>query len=86
MRKNHIKVGPVIVRIGSKHLASWGFPRLHIGGLHFWSWTNSGQLILAGYHPRSSITWLWSLWIDPRRPWRWNLKRQTRMPRTAASE
>ena len=79
--RNHIKIGPAIIRIGSKHLAPWGFPRLRIWGLSFWTWTNSGQLGLASYHPQSSITWLWSLWIDHRRPWRWNLHRQERMPR-----
>lgn len=84
--RNHIKIGPAVVRIGSKHLAPWGFPRLRIWGLSFWTWTNSGQLGLASYHPKSSITWLWSLWIDPRRPWRWNLHRQARMPRRARSE
>ena len=77
--RNHIRLGRVSVRIGSKHLAPWGFPRLRVFGLSFWTWTNSGQLCLAGYHPRSSITWLWSLWVDPRKPWRWTLHRQEKV-------
>lgn len=82
MRGNYVKIGPVIVRVGSKHLAPWGFPRVRVYGFSLWSWTNSGQLSLASYHPASSLTWLWALWIDPRRPWRWKLDRQERMPRT----
>lgn len=58
-RGNHISFGPVTVRVGSKNLAPWGFPILQIGGLSFWSRTNSGGLHLLAYHPRSSITWLW---------------------------
>jgi hypothetical protein len=61
--RNHYGIGPIIVRIGSKHLAPWGFPRVQIGGLSLWSWTNSGDLLLAAYHPRRSITWLWSIGI-----------------------
>lgn len=81
MKKNHIKIGPAIIRIGSKHLAPWGFPRLRVCGLSVWTWTNSGPLCLASYHPKTSITWLWALYIDPRRPWRWDIHRQQRMPR-----
>ena len=85
-RSNHIKIGPVIIRVGSKHLAPWGFPRIKIGGLSLWSWTNTGQLVPASYPPRKSITWLWSLWVEPRRPWRWTLHRQSRMPRRQERE
>lgn len=58
---NWLRVGPLVIRTGSKHLASWGYPRLKIGGLSFWTRSNDGELNLAGYHPRSSITWLWFL-------------------------
>ena len=34
---NWIALGPVRIRIGSKYLAPWGFPRLQIGGLSLWS-------------------------------------------------
>lgn len=81
MRSNYIQIGPAIIRVGSKHLASWGFPRLCIGGLSVWSWTNEEWLTLASYHPASSITWLWAVYVDPLRPWRWVLRRQERMPR-----
>jgi hypothetical protein len=57
--KNHIRIGPITLRVGSKHLAPWGFPRVQIRGLSLWSWSNNGDLHLAGYHPRRSITWLW---------------------------
>jgi hypothetical protein len=60
---NFITLGPVSLRVGSKHLAPWGFPRIRIGGLSLWSWTNSGHFVPASYHPRSSITWIWSAWI-----------------------
>lgn len=59
--KNYISLGPVRIRHGSKHLAKWGFPRIAIGGLSLWTWTNTGQFTLASYHPASSITWLWAV-------------------------
>lgn len=64
---NWVKIGPVRLRIGSKHLAPWGFPRVAVHGLSFWSWTNGGDLCLASYHPASSITWLWALYVE----WSW---------------
>jgi hypothetical protein len=64
----HLKLGPVVVRYG-KHLASWGYPRLQLGGLSFWSWTNGGDFSLAAYHPRSSIIWIWFIHVS-RRPGR----------------
>lgn len=67
MKRNHIRLGPVVVRIGSKNLAKWGYPRVKVGGLSLWSWTNTGQFVPAGYHPRNSITWLWSVWIGRNR-------------------
>lgn len=63
---NHISIGPVRIRTGSRYLAKWGFPRLQIGGLSIWSWSNSGDLLLASYHPRRSITWLWYFGITAR--------------------
>ncbi len=60
-RSNWLRFGPVVIRIGSRHLASWGFPRLEIGGLSIWSGNSDGSLCLASYHPRSSFTWLWSV-------------------------
>jgi hypothetical protein len=77
--RNYLIFGPVRIRISSKHLASWGFARISIGGLSLWSWSNSGELILASYHPRSSLTWLWSVALGKRKwergwvqrdPWR----------------
>jgi hypothetical protein len=58
-----ISIGPVSIRLHSKHLAPWGFPRLQIGGYSFWSWNNNGYFMPAGYHPRGSITWIWSTTI-----------------------
>lgn len=63
---NHVKLGPVIIRIGGRGLAPWGYPRLQIGGLSFWSRCNNGDLHFAGYHPRRSITWLWYVGITKR--------------------
>jgi hypothetical protein len=57
---NWLTLGPVSLRISSKHLAPWGFPRLRIGGYEFWTWNNDGNFMPAGYHPRNSITWIWS--------------------------
>lgn len=65
-RPNHVRLGPVILRIGSRNLAPWGFPRIQIGGLSLWSRTNSGDLHLAAYHPRASLTWLWYVGITKR--------------------
>lgn len=62
----HLTLGPVVIRYGSEHLAKWGYPRLQIGGLSFWSWTNGGDFSLAAYHPRSSLTWVWFIHIGKR--------------------
>lgn len=64
--RNHLRLGPVIFRVGGKNLAPWGYPRVQIGGLSIWSRTNTGELHLASYHPRSSITWLWYVGITRR--------------------
>lgn len=72
---NHIKIGPVIIRTGSKNLAPWGFPRLRVGGLSLWSWSNTGEWMPASYHPRSSITWLWSVAIRWQPRWRLGVAR-----------
>ncbi len=63
---NHVRLGPVTLRVGSRNLAPWGYPRVQIGGLSFWSRTNSGDLHLAAYHPRRSITWLWYVGVTKR--------------------
>jgi hypothetical protein len=58
-KDNYVRLGPVAVKVSSKHLAPWGYPRLQIGGLSLWSWWNDGDFCPASYHPQSSITWLW---------------------------
>lgn len=65
---NHIRLGPVTVRLGSRGIAKWGYPWLQIGGLSIWSRTNDGDLHLAAYHPRRSITWLWFIGLSKRQP------------------
>jgi hypothetical protein len=50
-------------------MVSWGYPRIQIGGLSLWYWTNSGDFSLVSYHPRWSLTWLWFVRIT-RRPGR----------------
>lgn len=67
--RNHIKLGPVILRIRSKHLAPWGFPRIKVGGLSIWSWTNSGQFVPASYHAPNSLTWSWAVWVGLQKTW-----------------
>jgi hypothetical protein len=61
--RNHVAIGPLRIRIGSRNLARWGYPRIQIGGLSLWSWTSSGHFVPISYHPRSSITWLWTVWV-----------------------
>ncbi|KKW92669.1 hypothetical protein [Sphingobium chungbukense] len=63
---NYLHIGPVAIRYGSRNLAKWGFERLRVGGLAMWSRSNSGDLILASYHPRSSLYWHWSVCITNR--------------------
>lgn len=60
---NYITIGPVRLRVGSKGLASWGYPRLQVGGLQIWAHINSGGVTLASYHPHDSTTWHWSVQI-----------------------
>jgi hypothetical protein len=70
--KNYVTLGPVRIKVSNRHLASWGFECFGIGGLSFLSRTNSGDLVLASYHPQSSDTWHWSFSISKRssvRPW-----------------
>lgn len=62
----YIKLGSLLIRFNSKGIANWGYPRVEIGGLSFWSWTNAGDFSLAAYHPRSSLTWLWFVHISSR--------------------
>lgn len=61
MTGNWLRLGPASIRIGSRHLAASGFPRLQIGGLSIWSRCSDGSLLLASYHPRNSPTWHLSL-------------------------
>lgn len=58
--KNYLVMGPVRIRISTRHLAPWGYARLVIGGLDLLSRTNDGHLVLASYHPSWSHTWRWS--------------------------
>jgi hypothetical protein len=70
--RNYLIIGPVRLRLSRKHLAPWGYPFLKIGGLDFLSRMNTGDLVLASYHPDWSITWRWSASIGKRqgkRPW-----------------
>jgi hypothetical protein len=61
--RNYIVLGPVRLRISSRHLAPWGYSRLIIGGLNLFSRANTGDLILASYHPDWSHTWRWSIML-----------------------
>lgn len=73
--------GPISIRVKSRkkaHLAPWGFPWLQIGGLSLFSGTSSGGWVIAAYHPRNSLTWLWMLFTHGGRL---RLKTQKRMPR-----
>jgi hypothetical protein len=63
--KNYVVIGPVRIRVNSKHLAPWGFPTISIGGLSLFSWTNTGGLTLASYQPPGE-TWHWSFCIQRR--------------------
>lgn len=64
--RNHYSIGPLRIRVGGKNLSPWGFPRVQIGGLTLWSRTNTGELHLAAYHPKSSITWIWYVGLTRR--------------------
>ncbi len=61
--RNYLTLGPVRLRLSRKHLAPWGYEILGIGGLHFLSRMNTGDLVLASYHPQASHTWVWSVSI-----------------------
>lgn len=54
-----MKIGRLFVRTSSRNLSSWGWERMRWGGLRIWSWSNSGDLILASY--QTGLTWRWSL-------------------------
>ena len=58
--RNYIRLGPIAIKISSKNIAFWGYPRLQIGGYSFWSWCNTGEFCPASYHPGESLTWLWT--------------------------
>ena len=66
--RNYLTIGAVRLRVSRRHLAPWGYARLAIGGLEFFSRMNTGDLIIASYHPSSSHTWLWSVSVARRRP------------------
>ena len=61
--RNYVRLGPVHIKVSNRHLAKWGFPLIRIGGLSLFTWDNCGVFMPAAYHPRSSLTWLWSLSI-----------------------
>ena len=77
---NYVRLGPFSLRVSTKHYASWGFDLIRIGGLGVWSRCSDGSRMIAGYHPRDSLTWLWALyWRSGRLVWR----SQKKMPRKA---
>ncbi|WP_398472933.1 hypothetical protein [Tardiphaga sp.] len=61
--RNYLRLGPIHIKVSNKYLANWGYPLLKIGGAEFWSRSNDGRRMLAAYHPRSSLTWLWALYV-----------------------
>jgi hypothetical protein len=70
--RNYLVIGPVRIRVSSRHLAPWGFARVAVGGLSLLSRTNTGHLMLASYHPAWSHTWRWAVQImkgGKDRPW-----------------
>lgn len=69
--RNYLIMGPVRIRLSRKHLAPWGYPLLKIGGLDFLSRMNTGDLVLASYHPDWSLTWRWSASIRKRQGRSW---------------
>lgn len=64
--KNYFKIGPLRVRVSSKHLAPWGYERVGIGGLSFFSRSSDGAMILASYMPKGQ-TWHWSFSVHKRK-------------------
>lgn len=70
--RNYLTLGPVRLLVNRQYLASWGYPRLSIGGLSLWSKSNNGDRTLASYHPRDSLTWHWSVSITKRNPAMWS--------------
>lgn len=63
---SYLVLGPLRIRTSTRYLAKWGFPVIGIGGLDLFSRSNTGDLILASYHPRKCITWHWSVSIGKR--------------------
>ena len=46
--RNYLALGPVRIRINSKHLAGWGYPSIQIGALSlFINFVNLFQFLLA---------------------------------------
>lgn len=65
--KNYIHIGPVSIKVNSKNLAFWGYPRIKIGGYSIWDWDNNGSFMPAAYHPQESITWIWATRLTRKR-------------------
>ena len=61
--RNYLALGPVKIRINSKHLAGWGYPSIQIGALSLFTWTNTGGLTLASYQPLQQ-TWHWAVVVQ----------------------
>lgn len=57
--KNYLRLGPVSIKVSNKYQAAWGYPMVRIGGLSILTRDSGGGMNLMGYHPRSSLTWLW---------------------------
>lgn len=64
--RNYLAAGPLRVRISSHGLARWGYERIGVAGFSFLSRDSGGDLMLAAYHPRRSLTWHWSVSLRKR--------------------
>lgn len=75
---NYLRLGPVHLRVSTKHLANWGYPAVRIAGLSLLTRDNGGRLHLASYHPKGCTTWHWFIALyrsrGARRGW-FNLQR-----------
>lgn len=66
--KNYVTIGPVAIRLFRVGVAGWGYPLIVGRG---WSWftrNNSGEMVIASYHPPGSPTWAWSVTWRKRQP------------------
>lgn len=64
--RNYLSFGPVSIKLHNRGQAAWGYPGIRIGGLSLLARSSNGNLVLASYHPRSSMTWLWSVSLGRR--------------------